>query len=227
MARTVFITRDLTADSVFQHRLLRAGFVVSGKSLIEFRSVAFAFPPAADWVFCYSSRAVEFFLRGLRQLGWDAGRYPRYAALGAGTAKQLEALGIQPAFVGDGNPEATALRFIEQAGGQRVLFPRAEQSRQSVQRLLEDQLEALDLIVYSNRKVAEAVLPDTDYAVLTSPLNAEAYFAIKEQQAAQRIVAIGHTTARALDRLQLRSYRIAEQATEADLAGAVIEWENE
>lgn len=207
--------------------LSEAGFVVYGQYLIAFRPLNFSLPPVADWVFCYSSRAAAFFLRGLQQHGLTADRYPRYAALGAGTAKKLQELGIQPAFTGTGDPLASVGSFAERAAGKRVLFPRAEQSRQSIQRLLGDQIEALDLIVYRNSKLTAVELPDTRYVVLTSPLNAEAYLSIKGQGSGQRIVAIGSTTAEALASLQVESFRVADQASEAALAKTVLDWENE
>lgn len=225
MSRRVFISRDLRSDSPFRRLLRKQAYEVSGRSLIEFSAIKFTSPPTTDWVFCYSSRSAEFFLKRLAELGISPQDYPNYAALGKGTAQRLVELGIEPAFTGTGAPEDTAAAFGVRAAGQSVLFPRAEQSRQSIQRLLEGKLEMLDLIVYRNRQIRDLQLPDTDFVVLTSPLNARAYAACKGYSKAQRIVAIGHTTARALDALGVKDYRIADQASEEALAASVLNWE--
>ncbi len=221
----VFISRDLDPDSPFRQILSSEAYRIYDQSLVTFSAVGFTSPPPADWVFFYSSRSVEFFLHGLTRLGLQPDRYAHYAALGQGTAKRLLELGIVPDFTGSGAPEATAAAFLEKAKGQIVLFPRAEQSRQSIQRLLSGRLSMLDLVVYHNEKMEKFTLPDTDYVVLTSPLNAQAYAAGKGFSKHQRIVAIGNTTAKALDQLGVRDYRIAARASEADLAETVLNWE--
>ncbi|WP_170110311.1 uroporphyrinogen-III synthase [Flavilitoribacter nigricans] len=224
MTKRVFISRDLRSDSPFLQLLSQEGFAVSGRSLVQFSAINFLHSPPADWVFCYSSRSADFFLQGLTRLGLPAHRYPQYAALGQGTARRLRELGITPAFTGSGEPEETATAFLERARGQRVLFPHAEQSRQSIQRLLSGRLEMLDLIVYRNEKIEDARIAPADYVVLTSPLNAEA-FVESNPDGTWRFVAIGNTTAAALDRLGIRHYRIAERASEAAMAELVLHWE--
>lgn len=225
MTKRVFISRDLRSDSPFYQRLSAAGFDIFGISLVDFSAVAFSTPPLADWVFCYSSRSADFFLQGLAKLDLDPNRYAHYAALGKGTARRLQELGIIPAFIGDGSPDSTALAFLKKAGKQRVLFPRAEQSRQSIQRLLKGKLNMLDLVVYRNQKSIDRVIPKTDYVVLTSPLNVQAYFLNQELSTGKRILAIGQTTANALLALEINNFRIADQATEQALAEAVLNWE--
>lgn len=200
---------------------------VFDRSLVTFSAVEFTAPPPADWVFFYSSRSVEFFLQGLTRLGLSADRYSHFATLGKGTAKRLQELGITPDFTGNGAPEVTATAFFKKAVGQTVLFPRAEQSRQSIQRLLSGKLKMLDLVVYQNQKAENMELPDTEYVVLTSPLNAQAYASNKGFAQRQRIVAIGKTTAKALDQLGVSDYRVAVQASESALAETVLNWEKE
>lgn len=225
MSKSVFISRDLTAESPFKKRLSQANIEVFGKYLVEFEPVDFSVPPVADWVFCYSSRAVDFFLAGLRRLKLSPDRYANYAAMGSGTAKRLKDKGIVPAFLGSGEPTVTAEAFLERARGGKVLFPHAEQSRRSIQRLLENKLDMLDVIVYRNRKLKDPDLPKTTYAVLTSPLNAQAYFSGRQEWQEQRIIAIGATTAGALKKMGLSNFRTAERPSEEALAQAVLNWE--
>jgi uroporphyrinogen-III synthase len=224
MSKSAFISRALAADSPFRTLLQLAGFEVYGQSLLKFEPIAYSSPPATDWVFYYSARSVDFFLQGLAQHGIATTAYPNHAALGAGTAEALRKWSITPAFTGSGRPGETAEAFQSIAIGKSVLFPRAEQSRQSVQRLLTDAVEVVDLVVYRNLVDPAVAIPQTDYAALTSPLNVEAYLLKRREAGNTRIVAIGKTTARALE-LAGQHYRVAGQSSEPALAETILEWE--
>lgn len=223
--KSVFISRTLRADSTFHAILEAEGFSVLGKSLVEFSAIEFSTPPAADWVFCYSSRSAGFFLKGLDRLGISPSNYPKYAAMGSGTAASLKKNGCSPSFVGNGEAKTTAQAFFKQAQGKRVLFPRAVQSRQSVQRLLKNEIEVLDLVVYENQIIQHLEIPETFYVVLTSPLNAQAYFSQPRLHENHRIVAIGTTTANALKLLGINSFKVASQPSEAALVQTILDWE--
>lgn len=95
-----------------------------------------------------------------------------------------------------------------------------------MQRLLKDQLIALDLVVYDNQIRAQLHIPPSRYAVFTSPLNAQAYFGqLPATATLPRLIAIGNTTARALEQLGARNFRIAAEASEQGLAKVVLDWE--
>lgn len=227
MSKSAFISRALADGSPFQHLLLAAGFEVYGQSLLKFEPIAFSSPTTTDWVFCYSARSVDFFFNGLLAQGIPSARYQHFAALGSGTAKALLRWAIQPDFVGTGNPDETAAAFEQLARGKSVLFPRAEQSRQSVQRSLSDAVRVFDLVVYRNSIDHRVTAPVTRYVALTSPLNAEAYLQQEVASDNTRFVAIGKTTARALKMLEVSDFRIAHQSSEQGLAETIIQWDNE
>jgi uroporphyrinogen-III synthase len=216
---TVFISRYLGPDSVFRSRLTAAGYRLTGRSLIEFEAVPFRDVPSTDWIFFYSRRAVTFFFDQL------AGplKEVRLATFGAGTAEALRSYGYRPDFTGSGKPETVARDFLPHARGQRVLFPRARQSRQSVQRALGDAVVAIDLVVYDNRPSREVPSRDFDVLVFTSPMNARAYFQQRERRPGQRVIAIGRTTAAALQQLQIKELEVALEPSEEGMAKAVIE----
>lgn len=218
----VFISRELRPDSEFRRLLSQQGWQLTDRSLVGFTGRTFEAPPAADWVFCYSSRAVIYFLSGLSLLGISPDLYPRYAAMGEGTARTLVQYGIEPAFVGSGFPQATARDFLEQARDCQVLFPRAQQSRRSVQQLLYDELVVHDLIVYKNEIRLDLPVPYTPFVVLTSPLNAKAYRLLRLPSSEQYFIAIGATTAKALKKLAYPAYTVADRADETALARAVL-----
>ncbi len=218
---TVFISRPLASRSVFRREMRAAGLEVVGKSLIEFSPVAFRRIPRSNWIFFYSKKAVEFFFRRLEELNRKVPAV-RWATLGPGTAKVLKKQGIKAEFIGSGSSLETAIGFVRLAKGQKVLFPRARQSRQSIQDILEAELTAIDLVVYNNQPRPGVQIPICDYLVFTSPMNAQTYFEDHDLQASQKVFAIGRTTAKALTGLGIPEIEIAEEPSEAALAAAVL-----
>ncbi len=216
--KKVFISRHLDDGSIFYKTLVANGFAVHGESLLTFNPVPFAHPPSFDWVFFSSKTAVRFFLDNEQCPSLEG---VKLAAIGEGTAKALIERGHQPHFIGDGDPAPTAAWFLEVAKGSRILFPRAKESRQSIQRLLGDAISAVDLIVYENFPRSDVDLPDFDALVFTSPMNALAYFSSKTWRG-EVVVAIGETTATALHQIGIQQVHVAVAATEAALATLVL-----
>lgn len=198
------------------------GHQVTGQSLVDFQAVTFHECPQVDWVFFSSPRAVHFFLEGLKN---DATTLPedvRLAALGEGTARALEEEGQEVSFTGNGDPVVTAGQFLTVAEGLRVLFPRARISKRSVQETLKGHLQVFEVVVYDNVPSGDVPAEDFDILVFTSPLNAQAFFAVKGQQAGQRVVAIGKTTAWALAALGIEGVAVAARPSEEELASSVL-----
>jgi len=224
---TVFISRSLSATSEFRHLLTAQGWQVTGHSLVTLSALPFAALPAADWIFFSSQNAVRFFFQQVDEPGINV-PIAQWAALGAATARELQDYVGAVDFIGSGEPISTAIAFqmmVPVANtGITVVFPGARHSQQSVQRLLADVVQGIHLEVYDNCPVANPVLRSEKVLVFTSPLNAEAYLVQHTLQPDQRVVAIGETTASALRRLGVESYRVAAAPTEAALAQAVLAW---
>ena len=192
---SVFVSRDLSPDSPLYGQLTAAGYPVVGRSLLHFEPVSFTEPPPTDWIFFYSSRSVSYFLAGLSA---PPGAGIRLATIGSGTAATLRERLRAADFIGSGRPPEVARAFAQRlVTGQSVLFPRARRSRRSVQDRLPPDIKVVDLIVYDNGIATERPVPATQIAVLTSPLNAEAYLAAVRRPAPQ-LVAIGASTQRFL-----------------------------
>lgn len=216
--RSAYISRNLQAQSAFRQILEAQGVAVEGQSLIHFRPVPFAEVPDADWVFFYSPRAVRFFLGNLPQ---PLPAEVRLGSIGPSTAQLITDLGYEVAFTGTGEPGATAAAFLKAAQGQRVLFPQARHSRQSVQRQLGPSIESIDLIVYDNQP-AEGFPPRcSEVLVFTSPLNAKAYLSRHEMLPGQKLAAIGNPTASACRRFGKEPV-VASAPSEEALAQAVL-----
>jgi len=224
----IFISRDLKPTSPFKKELVALDMEIIGQSLIEFYPTPFNTIPVVDWIFFYSKNGVKFFLETftadnfLRVMA-AKNRPIQWAVMGKGTAATLEKHQIQPDFIGTGHPKATAKAFGEIAHQQKVLFPRAEISKQSVQNLLIGQIEIFDLIVYANKLKPTFFIPYCDILVFTSPLNVVAYFQKHPIQSKQKVVAIGKTTANALEKKGLQNIIVASQPSEKGLAATVTE----
>ncbi|MEM1325733.1 MAG: uroporphyrinogen-III synthase [Bacteroidota bacterium] len=221
----VFISRELAADSIFRARMQEAHIPLTAFSLIEFELSSFDAVPLTDWIFFYSKRGVHYFLEGCKKLDLpqDYFQYVQWACIGEGTATALRQAGYKLDFIGDGQPKNVAAAFSIIATGKRALFPQAQWSRQSVQKLLSEHIQSIDLIVYTNKPKSHYVMESRRILVFTSPLNAEAYFHRHDLQPGQRIVAIGNTTADALRRLGFHECTIAKAPNEQALANAVFE----
>lgn len=220
MKPTVFISREITTSSDFYKILHPLDYSITGKSLLNFQAIPFVFHSTIDWVFFYSQNAVKFFFQ---QLKTQLPSTTQYAAIGKKTAHILSYYSIIPQFIGTGKPEETAKAFLNLAQGQRVLFPRAKNSRQSIQRILQKQIKDIDLVVYDNVPKTNFDIPNCDILVFTSPLGAQTYFNKKSLFAHQKVIAIGHTTAQSLKDLNIPNIIVATEATEKGLAETVIQ----
>ncbi|RME96062.1 MAG: uroporphyrinogen-III synthase [Bacteroidetes bacterium] len=221
---SVFLSRDQRSAGLFVTLMQKAGWSVQAVSLLVFRAEPFDLPPQPlDWLFFYSRKGVRFWHR--------AGKAPpegcRIAAMGQGTAAELERLDWEVDFVGEGHPTAVAKAFGKVAAGQRVAFMQARHSRQSVEKALAEQVEVLPVVVYDNVPKSEFTVRPADYLVFTSPLNFATYRQHYSIMPASRYVAIGATTARAFTKAGVPHFRVAGTPSEQGLAACVLAWEAE
>lgn len=229
----VFISRELSPESIFKMQLEAAGLEVIGESLLQFDPVPFSDVPETDWVFFYSKNAVRFYFEGLQNPEFWKGKQLRqgpprqekplkYAAYGSGTAGYLQRHHqAKVQFIGSAKPKGTAEALMVMAAGERILFPCAKHSRHSLYKYIRYKTDAIKLVVYDNQVRANFSLPSCDVLVFTSPLNAQAFFDKYPYQSEQKVVAIGHTTGRALKKMGIRKIAIAKKASEQALAEIV------
>lgn len=218
----IFISRDLSLQSIFRKRLLAAGCSVEGQSLVRFEGRAFASFPKTDWIFFYSSKAAAYFLNGLELLEQEWPAAVKIAAIGKGTAQWLKEKGLPVHFTGTGHPEETCTKFLARAEKLSVLFPQATHSKRSIERLAGEAIRPERLIVYDNSIRRDFDLIPPDILTFTSPLNVQAYFEKYPGFAAQPIIAIGRTTRQALEAQQQTVTLEAQKPSEEALAQAVL-----
>lgn len=218
--KSIFITRNISPNSVFVKQLKERPFHISGQSFIEFSPVAFESFPTTDWIFFYSRKAVSFFAKQLTNIPQKV----KYAAMGQGTAEEMNRYHFPIHFVGAGEGSRTSKAFFKKANQQSVLFPQAKNSRQTIQELLDGQLEMHSLIVYDNQIIDNIPLIDANILIFTSPMNVQAYFSTHSLLDHQQVIAIGSTTAEALRSFDIEDVKVARVPSEEGLAEAVKEY---
>lgn len=216
----VFVSRNLSPDSAFLKVLAPKGFSIFHESLIHCTSMPIEEIPSSDWLFFYSKNGIKF---ALQNKSFKA-ILPtnKIAVMGKGSAQLLIDQNLTIDFVGNGRPEETAQAFLELAQGQQVLFVQAKHSRQSIQKLLGENIQSSSLIVYNNELRTDFDIPPCQYLLFTSPLNAVAYYnkyAIDENQ---KIIAIGATTATKLLELGINKMSIANNPSEEALIEEIL-----
>lgn len=219
--KSVFISRELDKDSPFHSFVQTQGLDLFAQSLLVFTPVQFHHIPATDWLFFYSPNGVRFFFRQLIALQKKV--TTPIATIGLGTLNALKEFGKSADFAGNGHPKQVAEAFASLAQGQRVLFIRALQSRKSIQTLIADQIEVQDLVVYANTIQQDIKLAPADYLVFTSPMNVQAYAKINDLTLAKAVIAIGETTAKAINQAGVQKVFIAKQPNENALTYALKE----
>jgi len=130
------------------------------------------------------------------------GRGLKLAAIGPVTGKFIEkTYGLSCDFIGSSKDiSLTAKEFLKVAKGQQVVFPQGFYSQQSIQKKAGANLYVQNLVVYQNTPTPQ-VIPATEIAVFTSPLNVEAFVTneiVNSLQDFKKVIAIGPTTAEAL-----------------------------
>ncbi|MEM1119203.1 MAG: uroporphyrinogen-III synthase, partial [Bacteroidota bacterium] len=225
MANKLFISRQLNPNGPLRKSLKPLDLTIIDIPLVQFSFLPFELIPASDWLFFYSRNGVKFFFEGLKRLDISFNHFKdkKWAAMGEGTANTLKKYINKVDFVGDGQPSTTAKLLLKMAQKEKVLFVRAKQSKMSVQRLLTDQLEMDDLIVYDNTIKKDFLIPTCDLLLFTSPLNARAYFQKYFLQPEQKVLAIGNTTGSALHKIGINRVYIAENPSEAAMANLVLQ----
>lgn len=102
------------------------------------------------------------------------------------------------------------------------LFPVSNISKRSVQKQLNNEEQAIDLIVYRTLPDDNFTVPEQDILIFTSPSNASAYLDKKEISSNQPIIAIGKSTAQQLTALGITNVKIADQVSELGLIDTML-----
>lgn len=218
LTKTIFISRELSEDSPIQ-ALSAEGFTVIGKSLLSFSAIDFAPPAAADYIFFYSRNAVDYFLKHPKANALL--KQANIATIGSKTALLLEEqYDCQADFIGSGLPHKIAEEFKKVLGNKTCLFPRAMNSRKSIQKVLLP-AQVLDLVCYDNTIHPSVIIPSTDIVILTSPMNAAAYL-MQHSLADKTLITIGETTRSYLRDQGIKNILSAKEPSEESIRELVM-----
>ncbi len=189
----LFISRKLSQDSLF-HSFVNEGIEIYDESLIDFTAIPFT-KPKTDWIFFYSKKGIDYYFENL-----DFDPSQSYAVLGSATASYFNIKTNHSAdFIGNNNAEQIAEKLKKTIDGDSITFIKAINSIESVENHLQESYKSQALAIYNNCiKNVEAIksmrIPSCDIVVLTSPMNARAWFDYKSY-ANEKVIAIGKTTA--------------------------------
>jgi uroporphyrinogen-III synthase len=195
-----------------------------------------------DGVLFTSPAAVPAFVgRLLRQGDAAALRGKLLAAVGEGTAAALRSRGLRPQLVATGGGEAMAALIVERfgpdLGGKRYLLPRAAGGREELREGLEAagaEVKAADAYRIEPASKAD-LLPladaldagDVNAVLFASPSAVDAVAKALGRSASRllggtRLVAIGKTTAKAIEERGLAVAAVADEPTDAALIAAAV-----
>jgi hydroxymethylbilane synthase len=221
--QSVFISRDISAQSYFRKALEKHDISIDARSLIRTVPVftkldSFIFKHV-NWVFFSSKNAVEYFF----QLEPALPKEVKFGVMGAGSEEMLRRFGHPASFVGVGiNSAEVAADFAAVANGSTVLFPGAENSLRSIQQGLSAETKVIDLPVYETVLIEDAEGATAEVLAFTSPSNVEAYFAGNLLDPGQQLIAIGNSTGKKLEEFGVTNYILPFSPDEVGLAEAVF-----
>jgi len=190
---SLFVSRHLDNDSPIIDFCGKQHISVHHESLLLFTKLDFEILLEGDWLFFYSKSGVKFFLDQIQ----DQHSLIQYkiACYGPSTARRWSELSEQEVnFIGNGKPKDVPVEFKKAiAKNESVVFVRAKHSKMSVQKEMHD-IVCVDMIAYENNRREDIHLEDNyDFAMLTSPMNADAF--LKDcPHFDGRIITLGTTT---------------------------------
>lgn len=220
--KKIFISRKLNPDSIFKIKLKNEGFKIWDESLLEFELIPFKKIPAADWIFFYSQKGVQYFFNHIRENNIFLSEKIQLAGFGEKTSEAIEQF-TKCHFVGTGNAKTTAPDFFKITKGKKIIFPRAKNSQRSVQQLTDNQTIIKDLIIYKNSPKENFDIPRMDYLFFMSPMNAKVFFQKYNLEKGQKVFAIGKTTAKALEGLGIKNVIFPKKPSEKQLVRLLLE----
>jgi len=218
----VFISREIGEKNYFRRALDKHNIAIEDRSLIRTFPIVNILDPFylknIDWIFFSSRNGVEFFFKLKPALS----KKVKFGVVGRGSEDALRKHGYLADYVGEsGDIEEVAEDFAALVVGETVLFPRAQDSLQTIQKSLSPETKVVDLPIY------ETVIEDNtdktyaDVLVFTSPSNVDAYFAENLLDPGQQVIAIGNSTGKKFDEMGV-SYTLPFSPDEIGLAEAVF-----
>lgn len=221
-AQSVFITREVGAHSYFRRALEKHDIKIEDRSLIKTLPIVHVLDAYnlkyIDWVFFSSRNCVDYFFKLNPQLP----KKVKFGVVGRGSEDALRQHGYLSHFVGEGgDTKEVAEDFAKIVDGLTVLFPRAQDSLQSIQRGLRPTTKDIDLPIYETVNIDQVLPSFAEVMIFTSPSNVVSYFQENLLEPGQKVIAIGNSTGRKFDEMGVK-YTMPYSPDEIGLAEAVF-----
>jgi hydroxymethylbilane synthase len=214
----VYVTKTFREQDYLPKALTRLGCTVEGKSMIEFKQIRIKELPKTDWVFFSSKHAVRYFFNQKPEIG-----NVKFGCIGTSTSAELRAFGKRADFIGQSTDvKLVGKQFSSKVGSAKVLFPIARGSMQSIQWQMVKRENVFNLEVYATLKHSEQIATDYDVLVFTSPSNVEAFFEKNSVVKGQKIVAMGESTGKALEKMKIKEYRLPQSFDDLGILRAIL-----
>ncbi|PRD51451.1 hydroxymethylbilane synthase [Sphingobacterium gobiense] len=224
LPKSVFITRDLDENSYLGRYLVKHNIQVDARSLIRIyptiNKLDSFILKRADWIFFNSKNAIDHFFK---LEPWIL-KKTKLAVLGRGSEDALRKHGRVADFSGDNlgiKTEDIAKEFAKLVDGQTVFIPRAKDSLMSIQNALTSNTKVIDMPLYETVIQENVDKTNAEVLIFTSPSNVEAYFQEHLIDPGQKIICIGHSTAKAIETMGL-NYTLPFTPDEIGLSEAIF-----
>lgn len=216
--KKVFVTKTFKEGDYLESALKRLNFNIEGKSLIEFKQIRIKELPKTEWVFFSSKHAVRYFFNQNPKL-----ENVKFGCIGTSTSAELRQFGKRADFIGQSTDiKLVGKQFSSKVGNSKVLFPIARGSMQSIQWQMVKRDNVINLEVYATLKHSVEISSDYEVLIFTSPSNVEAYFEKNTIHPHQKVIAMGESTGKALEKLKFKKYTMPKSFDDLGLVQAVL-----
>jgi uroporphyrinogen-III synthase len=216
--KRIFISRNLKTGDYFYRALSALKHEVLGVSMTRYQVVPFIGIPDCDWIFFSSKNCVKYFFDQKPEIPKNI----KIGSIGGATALALKKRGVVSDFTGESNDTVEiGKQFAALAAGSHVLFPQSTASFRTVQKQFSDQKNLTDMVVYDTIPDEDAIIPEADILVFTSPTNAMIYLRRKKITPEQKVIAIGKSTAEELRNHGINEIILPWNTSELAMADAV------
>lgn len=221
---SVFITRELDESAYLSRYLATHHVQIDARSLIKIyptiNKLDSFILKRADWIFFNSKNAIDHFFK----LDPLILKKTKLAVLGRGSEDALRKYNRIADFSGDNlgiKTEDIAKEFAKLVDGQTVFIPRAKDSLMSIQQALTPETKVIDMPIYETVLEENVNKSNAEVLIFTSPSNVEAYFKDNLVDPGQKIICIGHSTAKSIAEMGL-SYTLPFTPDEIGLSEAIF-----
>ena len=190
MSHSIFISRNLSEDSLLLSYLQEIDWQVHHQSLIQIQPILFEINHKTDWVFVSSSNGARILFDN-----YLPDPTIKIGVVGKATAEAVRSFGLEPSFIGEtGDMHELGQQFVPVLAHKSVIFYGAEGGSEILRSELPKEQVSFTPI-YRTELKTDIEIPLTEFVFLTSPSNAKAYLNNASLNG-KHVIAIGNTTAK-------------------------------